>query len=125
MTKRQEIVVKRTGFISARPHLVPCIIAAAMLLGALGKWPYGYYRLLRWVVCAAAVFTAWNSCEWRKFWGVWLFGIIAFVFNPLVPFHLARGTWQVIDVASVFAFVGSVAILNRLVSAKEVDTNRN
>ncbi len=125
MTKRQEIVVKRTGFVSGRPHLVPCIIAVAMLLGALGKWPYGYYRLLRWVVCAAAVFTAWNSYEWRTFRGVWLFGIIALVFNPLVPFHLARGTWQVIDVAAALAFVASVAILDRPVSAKEIDTNRN
>ena len=26
-----------------------------MLVGALGRWPYGYYVLLRWVVSGAGV----------------------------------------------------------------------
>ena len=39
------------SFVSSRPHSVPAIIAAVMLLAALGKWPYDYYKLLRWV-CA-------------------------------------------------------------------------
>jgi len=39
-----------------RPHLIPAIIAALILLGALAPWPYGYYQLLRFVVCSVAVY---------------------------------------------------------------------
>jgi len=40
------------------PHLIPAIIAALILLGALAPWPYGYYQLLRFVVCGVAVYVA-------------------------------------------------------------------
>ncbi len=114
MTKRQEIVVKRTGFVSARPHLVPCIIPAAMLLGALGKWPYVYYRLLRWVVCAAAVFRAYYGSAWKRYGAAWLFGFLAILFNPLEPIHLSRETWQIIDVLAALAFGGNRGTLTGL-----------
>jgi len=37
------------NLVKERPHLIPCVIAALTLLGALGQWPYGYYQLLRFV----------------------------------------------------------------------------
>ena len=37
-----------------RPHLIPAVIAAIMLLLALASWPCGYYQLLRFVVCGIA-----------------------------------------------------------------------
>ncbi len=111
MAKTQEIVVKRTRFVSARPHLVPCIIAAAMLLGALGKWPYGYYRVLRWVVCAAAVFTAYCGSHWKRYGAASLFIFLAILFNPLEPIHLSRPTWQLIDVLAALAFVGAGVVV--------------
>ena len=82
-----------------------------MLFGALGRWPYDYYRILRWVTCAAAVCTACEAYIWRRHWAVWVFGLIALVFNPLIPFHLSRSIWQVLDTGGAVVFLVGAAIL--------------
>ena len=99
------------GFISSRAHVVPAVIAAAMLLGASGKWPYDYYRVLRWVTCAAAVFIAHKGWAWKRFWATWLFGFVALLFNPIFPIHFSRDLWQVIDVATAGLFVAGIVTL--------------
>lgn len=93
-----------------RPHLILCIVAALMLLGSLAPWPYGYYQLLRFVVCGVSVYVAFVAYNWQKLWAIWLFGFVAVLFNPLLPIHLSRELWQPIDVicAVVFVFVGLI-----------------
>ena len=95
-------------FLERRPHLIPSFVVAVMLLGALAEWPYGYYQLLRLVVCGVAVFVAFTALNWQKLWVTWLFGFIAILFNPLFPIHLTREIWQPIDVicALLFLFIG-------------------
>ena len=87
-----------------RPHLIPAIIAALMLLGALAPWPYGYYQLLRFVTCGVAVYIVYTAYNWQRIWAVWLFGFIALLFNPLIPIHLSREIWQPIDVICALLF---------------------
>ena len=82
-----------------------------MLLGAVARWPYGYYQILRWATCAAAVYVAYNAYQWRKLWAVYLFGVVAVLFNPLAPIHLSRGTWQVVDPAAALAFLVAAVVL--------------
>ena len=89
-----------------RPLLVPALIAAALLLGALiAAWPYEYYRVLRWVVCVAAVCVAWAGYKEGHTWAAWLFGVIALLFNPIKPFHLDRSTWLPIDAVTGVLFI--------------------
>src|SRR3972149_5625390 len=97
--------IMNKNFFENRPHFIPCVIAATVLLGALGRWPYGYYQLLRWITCGAAVFVAICSYGWQKIWLVWLFGFVAVLFNPLVPIHLSREVWQPIDVICSMLFI--------------------
>ena len=94
-----------------RPHFIPCLIAASMLLGALASWPYGYYQLLRFITCGVAVYIAFTAYHWQKIWAVWLFGIIAFLFNPLIPIHLSREIWQPIDAICAILFLAIIFIL--------------
>ena len=94
-----------------RPHLIPSIVAAAFLLGALGRWPYDYYVVLRVVTCASAAFVAFNAHKWQRMRWLWLFGGIAILFNPLVPVHLSRVTWQPIDVLTAVAFLVAAGLL--------------
>jgi hypothetical protein len=93
------------SLLQKRPHLIPAIIAAVMLLGSLADWPYGYYQLLRFVVCGVSVYVAYTAHTWHKMWAVWLFGPIALLFNPLVPIHLSREIWQLIDVICAIIFL--------------------
>ncbi len=87
-------------------------IGAAFLLFALvDGLPYGYFTLLRFVVCAVSVGVAAFSYKMEKMWVVWLFGFVAVLFNPLIPIHLTREIWVVIDVAIAALFVASAFLL--------------
>jgi hypothetical protein len=88
-----------------RPHLIPSLIVALMLLGALADWPYGYYQLLRIATCGVAVYIAFMAYSWQKIWATWLFGFIALLFNPFIPVHLSRELWQPIDVICALLFL--------------------
>ena len=84
-------------------HWVPAI----MLVLAFGAWPYGYFMLLRVIVCLAASLIALDIYRRAGDFKLWcaVFVAIAVLFNPLLPVHLARAVWGVIDpaVAGLFA----------------------
>lgn len=88
------------GVFKKRPLLIPGGIAAAVL-----PWPYGYYQLLRVVVCDVGGYFACTAYARKKMWAVWVFGLIAGLFNPLLPEHLTREIWAVIDVVCGILFV--------------------
>jgi hypothetical protein len=97
-----------------RPHVIPALAAALLLLLALGDLPYGYYTFLRWAVCIAAVVVAWTAWKSAFEWATWPFVAIAIVFNPLVPIYLQRSAWQPIDVICSIAFALAIPLLTRL-----------
>ena len=99
--------------IQKRPQLIPCIVAAVALLGALRDWPYGYYQLLRFVICSVSVYVAYMAYNWQKLWATYLFGFIALLFNPLVPIHLSRELWRPIDFACALLF-GALAFVLKM-----------
>ena len=84
-------------WLRSRPHFVPCLIAAVMALVAIADLPYGYYTLMRLVVCATAVFVLVVAARGGQMWAVWVYSIIALLFNPVVPVHLTKGLWQPLD----------------------------
>jgi len=71
-----------------------------------GIWPYGYFVLLRWIVAGIALFVLWTAYNLKMQGWVWLMASVAILFNPILPVHLDKGVWQVIDfiVASLFLF---------------------
>jgi hypothetical protein len=96
-----------------RPLLIPGCIAAAMLLAAVLPWPYGYYQLLRVVICGVGGYFAYTAHTWGKTWAVWVFGVIAVLFNPLLLVHLTREIWAVIDVVCATLFVYWMCVFNK------------
>lgn len=94
-----------------RPHLVPAVIAALILLMALRDWPYGYYQFLRLVVCAVSIYVAVMAYQWQRVWAVWLFGMTAVLFNPFAPIHLSKDLWQPIDVLFAVFFLAGAFLL--------------
>lgn len=80
------------------------IIAILILLFALGQHPYGYYQLLRWVVSLAGAYSAYLAYEAENKGWLWIFVTIAILFNPIIPFYLARETWQILDVLVAIIF---------------------
>ena len=80
-----------------------------MLLLAIpkGLFPYGYYNLLRLVVCGTGAFLAVISHKSENTAWAWTMGIVAFIFNPIFPIHLNKEIWIVIDIATAVIFIVS------------------
>ena len=106
-------------FIKKRPHLIPAIIAAIMLFGALGQWSDDYYQLLRFVTCCVSVYVAYTAYTWQKMWVVWLFGFIAVLFNPLAPIHFSRELWQYVNIICAVLFAVVAFILRKPAEEKQ------
>lgn len=85
-------------------------IAILMLLLAIpsGLWPYGYYVLLRWVITGIALFVLWVAYELGERRWLWLMIGIAILFNPIVPIHLDKETWVIIDFIVAILFLVSI-----------------
>jgi len=91
------------------PTVVTSSIAIMMLLLAIPPmWPYGYYTLLRLVVTGAGIFAAFMAYGMGKNVWTYILGGIALLFNPLIPVHLDKETWGVIDLVVAIAFFVSI-----------------
>jgi len=75
------------------------LICTGLLLLALLRLPIGYYTFLRIVVTIGAVTVVVSEFKSKiNFWVI-TFGIIAVLFNPLIPIYLGnRVVWAPIDI---------------------------
>lgn len=84
------------------------LIASFLLFWALERHTYGYYSLLRYITFGVGVYLVYISINLNKIPWVWIFGMIALLFNPLIPFQLNRELWAYIDVISGIIFLASI-----------------
>ena len=94
------------------------LIPITLLLMATTRMPYGYYTLLRIIVCLFTAVIAvgeWNPQSARRVISV-TSGCVALLFNPVVPIFLKRGTWFYIDI-SVAVLMAAHLIFRRLRTA--------
>ena|SRR3990167_10824517 len=92
-----------------------CIIAAVLLILAIPSgWPYGYYQLLRLLVFGIAIIVAWGFYNSKLIPWAWIFGSVAFLFNPLVPIHLSKSSWVPIDfISAALFFLAAYSVKHR------------
>jgi hypothetical protein len=83
------------------------LTTAALLVIATFDLPYGYYTILRIVVCGFAAlvfFHTWEDDTPARKWPLTFVGL-AILFNPLVPVHLDRATWFYLDIGAAILIV--------------------
>jgi len=83
------------------------LVAAGMLFLAVPPmWPYGYYTLLRFVVCGTSIvgIIVLSTYMWDKT-QITVMAIVAILFNPLIPVYLTKDLWSVIDVVVAAYFI--------------------
>lgn len=83
------------------------IAAVILLLWALADNPYGYYQFLRWAILIIGGYSAYLAYNLKKIGWAVVFGIIAVLFNPMIPFYFSRDVWQLIDIGSAVLFLVS------------------
>lgn len=84
-------------------------IIAGALLFALLPLPYSYYQLLRIFVTIVAITFANKYYKLGQINKSIAFGVIALVWNPVLPIHFDKNLWMILDIvgAAIFYFVGS------------------
>lgn len=82
------------------------LISAGLLFIGLIDLPIGYYTLLRIVVTIGSVSVV--VTEYKKGINFWVitFGLIAILFNPLIPIYLNdKSAWMPIDIIGGVIFM--------------------
>lgn len=69
----------------------------AMLLIATLDLPYNYYNILRFAVCAGGVHLAFTAYKKEMFAWALLWGGLALIYNPFLPFYMEKDTWVLWD----------------------------
>lgn len=91
---------------------VPQLIVIGMLLWALYPGnPYKYYTFLRIVCCGVFAFLAAAAYEQRRYFWTVLLGIVAIIYNPILPVHLTRGVWSILNLLTIAPAIGSIFII--------------
>ena len=69
--------------------------------------PYGYYNILRVVVCVSAIFMAFRATKTPNGQlAMWLFGGLALLYNPILPVHLnEKAIWMIVNAVTAVLFV--------------------
>lgn len=85
---------------------LPALISAALLVAAVfGRWPYGFYMLMRLVVCGCSAFLAVKANGTRNVLWTWVMAGVAVLFNPVLPLRMHRGDWQIVDTVAAITFL--------------------
>jgi len=94
------------------------IIALIMLLGAalssfgtLPILPFTYYQLMNWAVVGASLIIIWQAYQKKLTCLIWIFSVIAVIFNPITPIYLGALTWQISDIIVSILFIVSFFLM--------------
>jgi hypothetical protein len=75
------------------------LVAIILLVSAEGKYPYGFYMVLRTAATVGAAY--WSVRVYKagpRGW-LWVFLAVALLLNPILPVRMHRADWQPIDLA--------------------------
>lgn len=84
-----------------RKHLPQFAVILMLLLAFNPENPYGYYIIMRVVVCAEFSYLCVLAFRARETNWAWILGALAFTYNPILPLHLNRELWSVINILSI------------------------
>lgn len=79
---------------------IPIIALAVALL----EMPYGYYVLLRLLVCGVCMYLATSEARVGRTKWAWVLGGFGVLYNPIFTLHLGRDLWSVVNVATIALF---------------------
>jgi hypothetical protein len=71
--------------------------AILLLVAAFGKYPYGFYLVLRLAITVGAAYWVWRSYKAGLLACAWAFIAVALLLNPFLPVRMQRAQWQPID----------------------------
>jgi hypothetical protein len=86
-------------------YIVWLVTAGLLVSAAVQRHPYSFYTLLRWICCPVLAYSAFAAHERNRVLWVWIFGVLAALYNPIFAVHLNRSTWIGVNWFTVGAIV--------------------
>lgn len=77
------------------------LIVLAVAVALIPTLPYGYYSVMRWLVCASCAWLALRSHRNGQEEWTWGWGVIAGIYNPIFPVHANREIWSIVNVVTI------------------------
>jgi len=56
---------------------------------------------MRWITCAVFIYFSVSAYERKSQTWVWIYAVLAGIYNPIVPAHLGRELWSLVNVVTV------------------------
>jgi len=104
---------KIKAWLKSKSFLIVCAFVL-IFVAFQNHLPYGFFQILRLLVCLTCGYYAYILwCQDRPWWGSVL-AFSAFLFNPFFPIHMAKDSWQFIDLV-----LGIVLIIFIFIPQKE------
>lgn len=96
------------------------IVCAVLLFAAVFKLPIGYYTFLRITITLGALIIVFTEYKKQATFWVIIFGLIAILFNPVIPVYLyKKSLWFPIDI-----LVGVLFLVKAFIPSKQVLKNK-
>jgi len=73
------------------------VVAGLLVFAAVERHPYSFYTLLRWICCPVFAYSAFAAHGKKRVPWVWVFGVLAALYNPVFRVELDRGTWIIVN----------------------------
>jgi len=87
------------------PAKAAALSATIAVVVGFADLPYGYYMLLRLLLCGVSLFLAFGAKLVLEDWQRWVLGGFAVLYNPVLPIQIGdKGIWEVLNVATVVLF---------------------
>lgn len=64
-----------------------------------------FYTGLRWSVMIVGGIMAVTGYCWKHRWVSGVFGLVAVLFNPIIPIHMNKDAWEVVDLLVFWVFL--------------------
>lgn len=75
-------------------------ITSTLLFLGIASMPYGYYAFLRILVTGVFLWASYIAVQRKNDALIWLFLIIALIFNPFFKIHFSKNLWSLVNIIS-------------------------
>ena len=97
--------------IMPRPLIAVMIVMLGIALLPI-RW-YGYYILLKFVVCGGCAFLAANAYDDGRKHLFWFWGGLAVLYNPIIRFPLGRELWIAVNILTIIVLIAAMRSLKK------------
>ncbi len=94
-----------------RPLIAVMIVMLGIALLPI-RW-YGYYILLKLVVCGGCAFLAANAYDDGRKHFVWFLGELAVLYNPIIRFPIGRELWIAVNILTIIVLIAAMQVAKR------------